>query len=263
MIKTISDINEHFGWLDGYIYDPSFSSPFCDKERIISVSGKVDHVLLGAYKDGQLTGIFCLMVMDDEKTIETIFMYCRDRASYEELMDYLASSYCGYEVWFVFNPKNHILKNSLISRNAFFYTEQRFMEYQGEVLPDTEEIIPYCAAYKDDYIKIHNNDGYWDGEKVLDQIDHFDVFLCIKNNRLVGYMDISKGTDLVEIMDIWTLPEYRNQGIGALLLRKAISFVSGKRLILTVDVDNDTANHLYEKMGFREIASNNCVTAKV
>ena len=88
------------------------------------------------------------------------------------------------------------------------------------------------------------------------------MFLCVRDNKLVGYIDLSKGIDLVEIMDIWILPEYRNQGIGTLLLRKAISFVGSKRLILTVDVDNNPANHLYEKIGFKEILSNNCMTAR-
>ena len=263
MIKRMSDISRHMAWLEDYLHDSAFSSPFCDRERILSVSGKADHVLLGAYQGERLAGIFCLMVLEDEKTIETIFLYCRDREPYEELMAYLSEHYGGYEVWFVFNPQNHVLKSCLSARNAFFYAEQRFMEYRGGTLSDTEEIIPYCAAYREEYIRIHNDEGYWNGEKVLERLDDFDVFLCVRDGRLVGYADLSKGAELVEIMDIWILPEYRNQGIGALLLRKAIVSVSGKRLILTVDVDNDAANHLYEKLGFREIAWNNCVTARL
>lgn len=262
MIKPISAITEHLPWIEEYFCDESFSSPFCDRKRIISVSGKDNHILLGAYKEDKLTGIFCFMVLEDEKTIETIFMYCRDSECYEELMEYLSDNYCGYEAWFVFNPNNQVLKKCLLDRNAFFYTEQRYMDYRGDKLPDTEEIIPYSADYKDEYIKIHSDEGYWNGEKVLEAIERFDIFLCIRDDRPVGYIDISKGNDTVEIMDIWILPEYRNQGIGSLLLRKAVSVVGSKHLILTVDVDNGAANHLYEKIGFKEIALNNCLTAK-
>ena len=262
MIRIINNINEHLKWLDEYLYDTSYSTPFCNEDRIISVSKKDNHILLGSYKDWKLTGIFCLMVSHEEKTMETIFMYSRESTAYEELLEYLSENYIGYEVWFVFNPKNDAVKNCLLNRDAFFYTEQRYMEYQGHNLPDTKEIIPYCKTYKDDYVKIHDSEGYWNGEKVLENISDFDVFLCVRDNKLVGYIDLSKGIDLVEIMDIWILPEYRNQGIGTLLLRKAISFVGSKRLILTVDVDNNPANYLYEKIGFKEILSNNCMTAR-
>ena len=64
-------------------------------------------------------------------------------------------------------------------------------------------------------------------------------------------------------MDLWILPEYRNQGIGALLLKKAIFANGDKRLVLTVDIDNAPAIHLYEKMGFEEIPANNNITAKL
>lgn len=261
MIKIISDINEYFEWIEDYICDMSYSSPFCDKARIRSVSAKPDHILLGSYDEDRLTGIFCLLVLDDDKTIETIFMYSRDGKAYAELMGYLQEQYCGYEVWYVFNPNNHILKNRLIDRDAFFYTEQRYMEYKNAQLLDAKDIIPYCEAFKDEYIKIHSDEGYWNGEKVLERIDHFDIYICVREDHLVGYIDLSKGKN-VEIMDIWIVPEYRNQGIGALLLSKAIAMVKGKRLILTVDIDNAAANHLYEKMGFKEIPMNNCLTAK-
>ena len=137
------------------------------------------------------------------------------------------------------------------------------MEYKGAEKEDVSEVIPYCDSYKNDYIRIHNKEGYWDGEKVLEKIDDFYVYLCIRNQRLVGYIDLSKEKDTNEIMDLWILPEYRNQGIGALLLKKAIFTNGDKRLVLTVDIDNAPAIHLYEKMGFEEISANNNITAKL
>ena len=262
MIKIINDINEHLMWLEDYLNDHCFSSPFCDKERVISLSKKANNVLLGAYEEDKLVGIFCLLIINEEKYIETMFMYCKVKKHYEELFLYLNDKFCGYEVWFLFNPNNNILKELLLDKNAYFYTEQRFMDYQGKKFSDIERVIPYSASYKDEYIKIHTNDGYWNGEKMLEKIDKFDIFLFLENDCLVGYIDISKGSNVVEIMDIFVLPEYRNSGIGSSLLRKAISFVGNKRLILTVDVDNNVANHLYEKIGFKELKLNNCITAK-
>lgn len=263
MIKIENDITEHLGWIDSLCLDASFSTPFCDKARVKAVSKKENHILLCAYAGNLLTGIFCLLVLEEEKYIETVFLYTREKKAYVELMDDLSKRYKGYEMWFVYNPKNYVLQNYLSEKQAFFYMEQRYMEYKGVEKEDVSEVIPYCDLYKNDYIRIHNKEGYWDGEKVLEKIEDFYVYLCIRNQRLVGYIDLSKENDTNEIMDLWILPEYRNQGIGALLLKKAIFINGDKRLVLTVDIDNAPAIHLYEKMGFEEIPANNNITAKL
>lgn len=263
MIKKVKEITDYLGWLDAFICDEQLSTPFYDKERILSVAQKESSLLLAAYEEEELTGIFCLLLLDDEKYIETLFLYTRKRRAYEEMMDYLSKHYAGYEIWFVFNPMNEVLKTYLSEKQAFFYEKQRYMEYQCGEKENVSEIIPYSDYYRNAYIGIHSKDGYWDGEKMLANIDEFYICLCIRDNRLVGYIDLSKGSKINEIMDIFVLPEYRNAGIGALLLKKAIFINDSNRLVLTVDVDNVPANHLYEKIGFEEMSSNNCVTAKV
>ena len=263
MIKRLNDISECFAWMNELIGDASFSTPFCDKERIMSVSRKDGSLLFGAYEGESLTGVFCLMVLDGERYIETLFLYTREERAYEELLAFLSKEYPGYEMWFVFNPRNPILRAWLPKKNAFFYEEQRYMEYRGTPEEDAGEVICYDDRYRDEYLRIHSKEGYWDGEKVLERKDEFHIFLCIKDDRPVGYIDLSRGTDTNEIMDIRVLPEYRNRGIGALLLKKAIFVNRDNRLVLTVDTDNAPANHLYEKLGFRELPMNNIITAKL
>lgn len=263
MIQTLHDITEHLAWLDAFICDPRFSSPFCSKERILSLAEKDTSLLLGAYEGQRLTGLFCLMVLDAEKYIETLFLYTESERAYENLLEYLSAACPGYEMWFVYNPKNPVLENFLFKKQAFFYEEQRYMEYNGATPEEPDGIIPYHHAYKEEYIRMHSKDGYWDGGKMLEQQDNFYIFLCVRDNRLIGYIDCSKGTGTNEVMDIRVLPEYRSQGIGALLLRKALFINRGNRLVLTVDTDNAPANHLYEKLGFQEISMNNLITAKL
>lgn len=262
MIKIVNDINEYLDWIDPLCFDTRFSTPFCDKARVTAVSNKENHRLLCAYDGDRLVGIFCLLVLEEEEYIETVFLYTKEKKAYEDLMDYLSKQYKGYEIWFVYNPKNDVLGNYLSEKQAFFYTEQRYMEYKGVKKADVSEVIPYCDSYKNEYISIHNKEGYWDGEKVLANIEDFYIYLYIQNQHLVGYIDLSKENDTNEIMDLWILPEYRNQGIGGLLLKKAIFANGDKRLVLTVDIDNAPAIHLYEKMGFEEISANNNITAK-
>ena len=263
MIRRIYNITEPLEWMDSLIHDELLSTPFCGRERVLSLAQKGGNLLLEAYKGGRRLGIFCLMVLDEEKYIETLFLYAREKGAYEILLKYLRETYPGYEAWFVLNPKNPVLRPFLSERHAFFYEEQRYMEYCGGEADNPDEVIPYCDLYQDEYIKIHSRDGYWDGGKVLEKKEDFCIFLSIKSGRIAGYMDLSQGSGIKEIMDLLVLPEYRNQGIGSLLLRKAIFFSRESRLVLTVDTSNAPANHLYEKMGFREIPMNGAVTAKL
>ena len=263
MIKRINDISECLTWLDELVCDEFFSTPFCDKERIILIAEKRGSLLLGAYEAERLTGIFCLMILDAEKYIETLFLYTREKQAYEDLLAYLLKEYRGYEIWFVFNPKNPALRAYLSQKEAFFYEEKRYMEYKGAGEENVGEIMLYDDLYKDEYIGIHSDEGYWDGEKVLEKKDDFYIFLCIRDNKIAGYIDLSKGENTNEIMDIRVLPEYQNHGIGAMLLKKAIYANKENRLVLTVDTDNAPANHLYEKLGFEEIPMNNIITAKL
>ena len=201
MIKIVNDINEYLDWIDSLCFDTRFSTPFCDKARVTAVSNKENHRLLCAYDGDRLIGIFCLLVLEEEEYIETVFLYTKEKKAYEDLMDYLSKQYKGYEIWFVYNPKNDVLGNYLSEKQAFFYTEQRYMEYKGVKKADVSEVIPYCDSYKNEYISIHNKEGYWDGEKVLANIEDFYIYLYIQNQHLVGYIDLSKENDTNEIMD--------------------------------------------------------------
>lgn len=262
MIKQIKDVSNYLEWIDEYANDKCLSTPFYDFDKIVSTANNDKNLLLAVYDGEELIGIFCLWILTDEKYIETLFLCSRERRAYEELINYLSKQYNGYIIWFVYNPLNDVVNKYLLDKQAYFYEEQRFMQYEHNENNDVLEIIPYCDIYEDAYINIHSKDGYWDGKKVLDNLDRFFVFLCVRDNRLVGYIDFRKGSSVNEIIDILVLPEYRNMGIGTLLLKKAIHTNNGERLILTVDVNNAPANHLYEKIGFKEIPQNNCVTAK-
>lgn len=263
MISRIYDITESMDWIDSMICNEELSTPLYDRERVLSVSRKDSSLLLETCDGSRRTGVFCLMVLDAEKYIETLFLYAGEKQAYDELLGYLASAYPGYEAWFVFNPGNRALRTCLCQRRAFFYPEQRYMEYQGPAQKDVAEIIPYSDQYRNDYISLHSRDGYWDGEKVLDKLADFHIFLCIKDGRPVGYIDLSKQEGTNEIMDVLVSSAYRNRGIGALLLKKAIFANGARRLVLTVDVDNAPANHLYTKLGFVQLRANNSVTAKL
>ncbi|MCM1115115.1 MAG: GNAT family N-acetyltransferase [Clostridium sp.] len=94
----------------------------------------------------------------------------------------------------------------------------------------------------DRFVYIYKRNGEFIGEGALvinkDDCDYF-----IPNRRIyLSRMLVKK--------------EYRNQGIGAILLDYLIKQAAGMgyaEIALGVDADNDSAIHLYEKKGFKII----------
>lgn len=59
--------------------------------------------------------------------------------------------------------------------------------------------------------------------------------------------------DLVFVIDLFTHPDYRGQGLAERLVRAALAAVGPDRVVgLRVESDNEPAVRLYRRLGFRE-----------
>lgn len=76
--------------------------------------------------------------------------------------------YREYEADFVFNPRNHLIKNNLEKRGADFDKEQIKMVYTHK-LPEYETtcIEPLSDAYIDQYLEMHSKDVYCTGYQLI------------------------------------------------------------------------------------------------
>ena len=119
------------------------------------------------------------------------------------------------------------------------------------------EVILYSDKYKEQYIKLHLKEAYWTGDKVLTAFNKFRVILAIKDNKVVGYIDITHKYEENEPYDVFVKEEYRNMGIATDMLSYAIELDKNKRIMLLVDIDNEIAIRLYEKLGFKKVKGNN------
>ncbi len=57
-----------------------------------------------------------------------------DALEYQDLLLFIEKNYPEYEADFVFNPRNHLIKNSLVKRGADFDKEQIKMVYTHKYL---------------------------------------------------------------------------------------------------------------------------------
>jgi ribosomal protein S18 acetylase RimI-like enzyme len=119
------------------------------------------------------------------------------------------------------------------------------------------EVILYSPKYKEQYVNLHLKDTYWTGDKVLTAFDKFRVILAIKDNKVVGYIDITHKYEENEPYDVFVKEEYRNMGIATDMLSYAIELDKNKRIMLLVDISNEKAIRLYEKLGFKKVKGNN------
>lgn len=76
------------------------------------------------------------------------------------------------------------------------------------------------------------------------------------NEKIVGFAGIKVILDEADIMNIVIKKNYRNQGIGTLLLENLIFLAKNlnlKSLSLEVSEKNSPAIHLYQKFGFESL----------
>ncbi len=255
-------------FVESFYDDPGFSDPMltCDEQlssNLLNALRKPEnHRVLGIYRAESLVGLFAFLVIEEEKYAEMLVGLSRDGEAYRAMLAWLKNHCRGYEIDFVFNPRNHLLRNLLMESNATFEPEQQKMVL-GSHLPqgDTAGIELLSQRYAQQYFDIHNKEMYWTGEKVAAAQDRFRTLLAIQDGQVVGYMDVTHSFDENEPFDLFVLPAFRGRGWGRKLLTRAIQMNHPKGMMLLVEVDNPIAISLYTSAGFVKAPGPHYLTA--
>ena len=138
------------------------------------------------------------------------------------------------------------------------------MELTGETVPAyTEGIELLTDADYEQYCALHNKDMFWTGEKSAADPDFFRIFIAVENGQVAGYLDVTWPKEENYSVDILVAEDSRCRGWGRKLLARAIEMNRPAGMALDVNVDNEPARHLYEKMGFTRVEGKNKITATV
>lgn len=256
MIRKLTTFEPYWDFINGINSDPAFLEPMLrTKEQVeknlISAINSSDQIPLGVFSDGEMTGLFVFLIEEDERYIEMLVGLSRSPAAYEEIADWLSAHYPGYQVDFVFNPKNTAILDMLRRRGVTADPEQFKMVLTEEPpAVDTTGIEPLSPKYEDQYVALHATDLYWTGERILKAQDIFRVFLAVDGGTVVGYIDVTRNNEENEPFDFFVKEDCRRKGWGRKLLYKAIEANRPKDMMLIVDVDNAPAISLYHAMGF-------------
>ena len=105
-------------------------------------------------------------------------------------------------------------------------------------------------------ILITDFDDFWNYSVLKNELNSKNsTYFVVKNenDKILGFAGIKIILDEAEIMNIVTKKDYRNQGIGKVLLDKIIVEAKNKnirKVNLEVNESNKIAIHLYEEFGF-------------
>lgn len=101
-------------------------------------------------------------------------------------------------------------------------------------------------------------DDFWNYNILKEELssDSSKYIVAITKSEVIGFAGIKFALDQVDIMNIVTRKDYRNKGVGTLLLRELISICKefkANSIFLEVSEDNEPAIKLYKKLGFENV----------
>ena len=88
-------------------------------------------------------------------------------------------------------------------------------------------------------------------EDILKDKELYKVITVVEKEAFLGYVIIFNNSESIEIMKIATLPEFREKGIGRLLIQEILKYKMG--IFLEVRENNKIARNFYLKCGFEEV----------
>lgn len=114
--------------------------------------------------------------------------------------------------------------------------------------------------YRISDILISDFDDFWPVNTLEQELKSENSYYLVAkiNNEIVGFAGIKMVLNEADIMNIVTRKNYRNHGIGSILFQEILKYAKQKsieKLTLEVNENNHTAIHIYEKYGFKKIAT--------
>lgn len=126
---------------------------------------------------------------------------------------------------------------------------------------DLDQLVPACAAMHREEVGIDplERDAVGYRERIRELIDKKRSVVRLVDGVIAAKCEYSAVTDdAVQLMGVWTHPDYRRRGLAFEMLREVCGhlFRKGKTVTLFVNDFNLPAIGLYESLGFQRIGMN-------
>lgn len=207
-------------------------------------------------------GLFVWLVLPEEKYIELLVGLAKHEAPLREMLAFLEAEHPHCQMDFILNPQNSAFRRVLEQKGAAFDPEQVKMRWEKAIAPiRPHDILPLTAQWEEQYRALHETEIYWTADKVLAAGDRFRVFIAVKEQVLIGYIDVTYGYAENEPYALWVVEEYTGQGYGQSLLAVAAAQNAPARMIAFIDADDAAMLEIYRAAGFSPVAGHNHIYA--
>lgn len=266
MIQEIYSFDEYEGFINELNEHPQYSDPhfIYDKNNLYCSLKSTDKHAFVVLENGITKGLFVFIILPSDRYVEMLIGFTKVEEAFTEMFDYMEKNYCGYQMDFVFNPQNMAIYKPLKLKGVIFEPEQMKMIQDGS-LPNvsTNNIEQLSDKWMKQYCDIHDTDTYWTAKRIVSALDKFRVLLVVKDEQVLGYLDVQSLYDVNEIYALYIKPEALHQGYELSLLTKAIELNKPNQMMVVVDANNKEEIALYSVAGFVKLEGQNSVTAYI
>jgi predicted GNAT family acetyltransferase len=131
-------------------------------------------------------------------------------------------------------------------------------EARYATLGDLDQLVPACAAMHKEEVGIDplERDAVGYRERIRELVERKRSIVRVVDRKIVAKTEFSAVTnDVVQLMGVWTHPQFRRHGYANATLREICGhlFRKGKSVTLFVNDFNQPAMALYEGLGFQRI----------
>jgi predicted GNAT family acetyltransferase len=128
-------------------------------------------------------------------------------------------------------------------------------------LGDLDQLVPACAAMHMEEVGINplDRDALGYRERIRELVEKRHSVVRIEGGQIAFKCEFSAVTpDAVQLMGVWTAPQYRNRGFARQTLGELCGMLirGGRSVTLFVNDFNTPAIRLYESLGFERIGTN-------
>ncbi|WBW94941.1 GNAT family N-acetyltransferase [Oceanirhabdus sp. W0125-5] len=226
------------------------------------IKNEDDKVLVCTEQD-KIVGVLAILVETNDKYIEiTKGLYAAE--NFQEIAmlfyTYIKEKYAGFHLDAVYSQENKEAIYFMQSIGASCISPDIKMKLVNDDFQPSKEnklIVPITEKYYKSFCRVHDENHknvYWTGERLLSNLNKFDILIALDKDELVGSVVSSVyGDKKKDILFIETDSNHRRQGYAKSLLEKSINeaFLFGiNEITLQVVMRNIPAKKLYESLGF-------------
>lgn len=227
--------------------------------------------LLVSSDGNSILGLLALLVEPEDKYLELVggvFAEDNYQAVANEFFEYIRKKYKGYHLDAAY-PEENVqaigFMESIGAKLMDFDYEYRINRDDFNSLHKADNIIYIDEKYHDDFINLHNRmnpNAYWTGEKLIDALDKFDIFLALEDDKVIGSIVTSKFNKKADEIYFLSVEEGKqNLDLEEDLLNRAISYAfstGAHELIFMIEKEDIRMRHICEELGFEK--TDTCLT---